>query len=180
MPQSCNWISFMTMKRRLKSLHFLLLFLGTAGTGCLPEPQFPDVPAIGFVSMEPQNGGGRELVISFTDGDGDVGLSQADTLPPFCSSCIHHQNLKLEYEEWRNGAWVHIPLLPEAGQVPFYYRVPRVTPTGQNPALQGTIAVDMPTWFLNSPYDSVRFQIQLWDRELHESNAIYTPVLLKP
>ena len=180
MPQSCNWISFMTMKSPLKSHHFLMLILGTSGAGCLPEPQFPDVPAIGFVSMEPQNGGGRELVISFTDGDGDVGLSQADTLPPFCSSCIHHQNLKLEYEEWRNGAWVHIPLLAEAGQVPFYYRVPRVTPTGQNPALQGTIAVDMPTWFLNSPHDSVRFRIELWDRSLHVSNSIYTPILLKP
>lgn len=130
--------------------------------------------------MDYQPSGGRELVISFTDGDGDVGLGQGDTLPPFCPSCTYHQNLKLEYEEWRHGTWVHIPLLPEAGQVPFYYRIPRVTPTGQNPALQGTIALDMPTWFLNSNYDSLRFRIELWDRSLNVSNAIYTPVLRKP
>ena len=58
--------------------------------------------------------------------------------------------------------------------------MPRVTPTGQNPALQGTIALDMPAWYLSSPYDTLRFQITLWDRSLNASNTIYTPALLKP
>jgi hypothetical protein len=153
---------------------------GVAGVGCLPEPQYPLQPVIGFESMELTESGGRELVLSFTDGDGDIGLGQGDTLPPFCTGCAHHQNLKLEYEELRDGAWTPIPLNPEIGQVPFYYRVPRVTPTGQNPTLQGTIALDMPAWYLSSPYDTLRFQITLWDRSLNASNTIYTPALFKP
>jgi hypothetical protein len=53
-------------------------------------------------------------------------------------------------------------------------------PSGQNPALNGTIAVDMPTWYLNSGYDSLRFRITLFDRSLNVSNSVLTPVLLKP
>ena len=124
--------------------------------------------------------GGRELVIGFTDGDGNVGLGQADTLAPFCPTCEHHQNLKCEYQEWRDTAWVEIGLNPDAGQIPFYYRVPPVAPTGQNPAQNGTISIDMNSWFLNSPYDSMRFRITLYDRDLNASNEAFTPATPKP
>lgn len=159
-----------------------LLSLGAVAgfVGCLPEPQYPLQPVIGFVSMELMENGGRELVLSFTDGDGDIGLGQGDTLPPFCAACAHHQNLKLEYEELRDGVWTPISLNPASGQVPFYYRVPRVTPTGQSPALQGTIALDMPAWYLSSSYDTLRFQVTLWDRSLNASNTLITPALRKP
>ena len=148
--------------------------------GCLPEPSFPDQPAIEFQSFDLSASGGRELVIGFTDGDGNVGLGQADTLAPFCPTCEHHQNLKCEYQEWRDTAWVEIGLNPDAGQIPFYYRVPPVAPTGQNPAQNGTISIDMNSWFLNSPYDSMRLRITLYDRDLNASNEAYTPATPKP
>ena len=66
--------------------------------------------------------------------------SVGDTLPPFCASCEFHQNLQCEYQEWRDGEWVEISLNPDAGQIPFYYRVPPAAPTGQNPAQNGTIS----------------------------------------
>jgi len=149
-------------------------------TGCIPDPAYPNQPEITFVSFALQTDGSRELVIQFSDGDGDLGLSQSDTMPPFCTSCEFHQNLHCDYQEWRGEEWFEIILDPNAGQIPFYYRVPIAEPTGQSPALNGTIAVDMPTWYLNSDYDSLRFQITLFDRSLNESNKVFTPVLLKP
>lgn len=148
--------------------------------GCLPEPNFPDEPLIEFQSFDLSGSGGRELVIGFSDGDGNVGLAQGDTLAPFCATCEHHQNLKCEYQEWRDSVWVEIPLNPEAGQIPFYYRVPPVAPTGQNPAQHGTINIAMNSWHLNSPYDSMRFRITLYDRDLNPSNEVFTPATLKP
>jgi len=159
-----------------------IAFFGAALTwsGCLPEPNFPDEPLITFQSFDLTPGGGRELVIGFSDGDGNVGLAQGDTLAPFCPACEHHQNLKCEYQEWRDTAWVEIGLNSDAGQIPFYYRVPPVAPTGQNPAQSGTIAIDMNSWYLNSAYDSMRFRIQLFDRDLNASNEVFTPGALKP
>jgi hypothetical protein len=148
--------------------------------GCLPEPSFPNEPSLSFVSFDLRENGSRELVLAFTDGDGDIGLDQGDTLPPFCASCAFHQNLKCEYDELQNGVWTWVELNPEAGQIPFYYRVPRVEPTGQNPALNGTISVDMNSWFLQSEYDSLRFRVTLFDRALTPSNEVVTDVVVKP
>lgn len=148
--------------------------------GCLPEPNFPDEPAIEYRSFELITGGGRELVLGFTDGDGNVGLAQRDTFPPFCATCEHHQNLKCEYQELRNGAWVEITLNPDAGQIPFHYRVPPAAPTGQNPSQNGTIAVEMNSWYLNSEFDTLRFRVTLYDRDLNPSNEVFTEAILKP
>lgn len=148
--------------------------------GCLPEPAYPDVPSLAFVALEPGPGAGRTLVLEFTDGDGDVGLDSGDTLGVFCPTCTHHYNLKCEYEELRNGEWTPVPLLIEAGQIPFYYRVPRAVPTGSTPAQNGTLSVDMPSWYLSSPFDTLRFSITLWDRSLNASNTVLTAPVVKP
>lgn len=158
----------------------LCLAMGLALWGCLPDPAFPDEPALTYVAFEPTDGGGRNLVLHFTDGDGNVGLDQNDTLSPFCPTCDHHQNLKCEYEELRLGTWTHIPLNPEAGQVPFHYRVHQVVPSGTDPAQNGTIEVDMAIWHLPTAFDTLRFRITLEDRDLNLSNELVTPAFIKP
>ena len=73
--------------------------------GCLPEPNFPDEPIIEFQSFDLSAGGGRELVIGFSDGDGNVGLAQADTLAPFCPTCEH--STKTSSASTKNGETPH-------------------------------------------------------------------------
>ncbi len=84
-----------------------------------------------------------------------------------------------EYDELRDGEWTHIPLVPAQGQVPFYYRVPRVNPSGSNPALKGVIEIAMNTWSLQSEYDTLRFRITLEDRDLNLSNEETTSLIIK-
>jgi hypothetical protein len=159
----------------------LAMCLGWLGfSACLPDPSFPDEPVLSYVGFDPEGESGRRLILHFTDGDGNVGLDQNDTLPPFCTSCEHHQNLKCEYDELRNGEWTHIPLIPEAGQVPFYYRVHRVSPSGTDPSQNGTIEVDMSTWYLPTAHDTLRFRVTLEDRDLNRSNEVITPSFVKP
>lgn len=161
-------------------MRFLILSIACALCGCLPEPAYPDVPALTFVAFEPTGSGGRTLVVEFTDGDGDVGLDSGDTLGVFCPTCPHHYNLRCEYEELREGVWTPIELNPATGAIPFYYRVPRAVPTGSSPAQRGTLSVDMPSWYLSSPYDTLRFRVTLWDRSLHVSNEVLTAAAIKP
>ena len=72
---------------------------------CLPRLEFPDEPTLRFVDFVPASDGSATMTLGFTDGDGNVGLTQADTLPPFCSTCEHHFNLVAEYQEWNGEAW---------------------------------------------------------------------------
>lgn len=147
---------------------------------CLEPASYPPEPVIQFQSLVP-NGNAAELRFGFTDGDGDVGLDQEDTTGVNCpDTCEYYYNLFLEYYELRDGVWTWIELDPEDGQVPFYYRIPRVTPSGQNPALNGEIKIDMPSYFLFSDYDTAKFEIRMVDRSLNWSNTEETEVFIKP
>ena len=96
---------------------------------CLPRLEFPDEPTLRFVDFVPAPDGSAVMTLGFTDGDGNVGLTQADTLLP--CTCEHHFNLVAEYQEW-NGAWDTPNLL-----IPYAYRVP-VAAHRVKPSLDGT------------------------------------------
>jgi len=164
--------------KKLKN-SYIVLFISMGLVSCLPEANYPIEPVIKFIAFDISDDNTAVLSIEFTDGDGDLGLNSSDILPPFCSTCDHHFNLMCEYDELRDGEWTHIPLVPAQGQVPFYYRVPRVNPSGSNPALKGVIEIAMNTWNLQSEYDTLRYRITLEDRGLNLSNEDTTIVILK-
>ena len=148
----------------------------SSSIGCLPDPAFPLEPTLTFQSLATSEDGTATLTLAFTDGDGNVGLTQADTLPRFCQTCEHHYNLVGRYEEWVDSAWRSPTLL-----VPYAYRVPVAEPTGSSPALDGTIEVELTSWYLTGTgADSVRFEWTLWDRDLNPSNGASTGTVAVP
>jgi hypothetical protein len=158
-------------------LALMVLFIGIGLGSCLEEASYPDEPFIFFKSLEPQpNSDEALLVIGFTDGDGDIGLSEAD-LPAMAEiDSIYLNNVFIEYYEKTGDDWIHLPPL-----VPYYYRVPRISPSGQNPALRGEIRIDMLAYF--NPFtenDSFRYEIKVVDRALNYSNLVVTPSFGKP
>lgn len=143
---------------------------------CRKTEKFPIEPIIAFKEFK-QFADSASLVITFTDGDGDIGLAQGDTFPPYHEPPYFY-NLFVDYHERQNGEWVRIDF-----PLPYYYRVPVITPTGQNKTLEGEIAVALKPWPVipntpGSPPDTVRFSVRLVDRALHESNTVFTPAQL--
>lgn len=156
---------------KLRFIPLLLLLLA----GCRPESEYPDEPVIEFKSFE-VTGDEGVLIIGFTDGDGDIGLKESDIYPPFDTSSFYFNNIFLNYEEKVNGAWVAGTDI-NGDPIVFAFRVPYVTPEGQNKALKGEIKVRISPIFYNPNSvnsDTVRFKVKLYDRTLHESNEIIT------
>ncbi|MGV3638245.1 MAG: hypothetical protein ACO1NQ_11450 [Flavobacteriales bacterium] len=145
-------------------------------SGCLKTEEFPATPAIQFKSFE-FFGDSASLTISFTDGDGDVGLDATDIAPPYDTSSVFYYNLFLEQSERINGVWNVVEF-----DEPVYYRIPRITPTGQNKALEGEIAVaiDPFPFFITGNADTVRFSVELVDRALNRSNKVFTSDIIVP
>ena len=81
-----------------------------------------------------------------------------------------------EYQEWKDTSW-RVPTLI----VPYAYRVPVAEPTGSSPALDGTIQVELTSWYLTgTDADSVRFSWTLWDRDLNPSNEAVSTAVAVP
>lgn len=137
---------------------------------CRPEEAFPVEPKLEFRSFE-LFGDSASLVVYFTDGDGDVGLDEGDTQPPFDTGA-YYNNFFVEHYQLVDGEWQHYPFQG----LPMYYRVPRLTPTGQNKALEGEIALAIHPFpvFIAPGADTVRYSVMMVDRALHQSNTVNT------
>lgn len=153
---------------------FAAIALIFALPACLPNNNFPDTPIIKYIGFEkfPKSDGTDStgvLSFSFTDGDGDIGLAQGDTFPPNNFGSQYYYNFFTRYYEKQNGQFVEVVLDP-----PNNYRIPVLTPSGQNKSLEGDIEVEL---YINNPlstYDTIMFEAWIVDQALHESNVIKT------
>jgi hypothetical protein len=143
--------------------------------GCKKDKKLPSAPSIEFVSFI-ETGDSAYLTIKFVDGDADIGLREYDTVPPYDKDSRYYYNLFLDYYEWENNEWKYIELNP-----PFYYRIPYLTNQTNKNYLEGEITVTLAAPYYNpfSTASKYKYQIQLVDRALHESNVVETPELSK-
>ena len=106
-----------------------------------------------------------ELHLYFTDGDGDIGLFDEDTIAPF------DYNLFVNYFETQNDSLQQINVSP-----PFHIRIPNLTPSGQNKSLKVNLKYDMDLTYRNS--DTIKFELKLFDRALNESDWVGTGLII--
>jgi len=159
------------MKRFLLSV----FACGVLFNACLKVEELPPEPIIKFERFAVQGDSVAFFTFSFQDGDGDIGLRTGDTLGVFHRDSLYYNNLFLEYFELDSGEWVKQDV-----SVPFYYRIPELSPIGQNPTLEGDIEVELAPFFNPfSSLDTFRFEAKMVDRSLNESNLIVTPGLVK-
>lgn len=157
---------------------FVVLVSALILAGCKEEQIFPVEPYIEYISFTKiQNSQGIDekgiLKLSFTDGDGDIGLSDDDTEPPFDSSSIYYSNFFITYFEKQKGEYKEI-VVP----IPFNSRIPIINPSGKSRSIRGELEIEL---YINNPftvYDTIKFDCFIVDRALHHSNTISTPEII--
>jgi len=162
-------------------ISFIVIISALVLSSCLKPEEYPLEPIIKYESFSITNDS-ASLVISFTDGDGDIGLKTSDTTGSFSPSNYFHHNLFVEYYEKDDAlGWVKGKTL--AGEdIDFLYRIPYLTPNGNNKALKGEIKVTLePTYYnpFSTESDTIMYKITLADRSLKMSNTIESPVITR-
>jgi hypothetical protein len=114
-----------------------------------------------------------DLTISFTDGDGDIGLAEGDTMPPYNPSSVYYYNFYISFFIKHNGVFEEYPLAIPASQ-----RIPYIYHEGKDKSLTGDIIMHID--FLGFPFnnDTLRFDAYIYDRALHKSNTITTSEII--
>ena len=165
------------MIRRLIVFIFILSFL-LAFYACEKQPTYSNIPHIEFVSLTkiPNNLGYDDkgtLEISFTDGDGDIGLSSADTVPPYDTSSIYYYDFFITYFEKQHGVYTQVKL-PMTNNS----RIPIINASLQNKPMHGFIDIELYINNYFSSYDTIHYTCYIVDRALHPSNIITTSDLI--
>ena len=176
-----------------------VLLLALAVCSCQKPVEYPIEPKIayeGFTYLinEDSTFSGEGIVsFSYTDGDGDLGLDDSDTLPPFGFHDAHYYNMVIDYLKCVNGEFIKTPLLsPHVPTSPadtlvlydtvtFNARFKRLRDSEEPRAISGTMEYKLTVQNPFSPNDTVKFEIHILDRALHESNVIQTdPIYTNP
>ena len=176
-----------------------MIVLLLAVCSCQKPVEYPIEPKIAYEGftylMDSDSTFSGEGIISFsyTDGDGDLGLDDSDTLPPFGFRDAHYYNMVIDYLKCENGVFVKTPLLsPHVPTSPadtlvlydtvtFNARFHRLRDNDEPKAISGTMDYRLIVRNPLSPNDTIKFEIRILDRALHESNVIQTdPIFTNP
>jgi hypothetical protein len=153
----------------------ILLFALFAGlTGCIKEEQYPVEPVIEYKSFMTDTAvDGKDslgiITISYTDGDGNIGLNAWDTVEP------RKYNYYLKFMQQINDQMVEVK--PADTSLNFNARIPILTPAGRNKNIKGDIKMTIDLYFASEllQSDIIGFKIYIQDRDLNKSNTVTTP-----
>lgn len=154
---------------------FSLSLISILLSSCFKNQEYPIEPFISDPSFI-LAGDSALLNFSFTDGDGDIGLDQGDTLSPYEPDSFYYYNLYIDYYEKKDvGGWQRGSNLA-GDSIVFEYRIKTINVKGKSKAIKGTIEVNMKLFNnpLSTDSDTVRYGIRLIDRALNISNTIET------
>ena len=151
----------------------LFIVLLTLFFACKKREEFSEIPYLEFTKYELKDSVDAlgnitklcELHLYFTDGDGDIGLFDEDTIPPF------EYNLFVNYFEMKNDSLQQINVNP-----PYHIRMPNLMPTGQNKSLKVDVTYDVDITYRNS--DTIKFELKLFDRALNESEWVSSSLII--
>jgi len=160
------------------SIKLLIILFLLAHTACQKKEDFPDTPQIAFLDFTKiQNGSSVDnkgiLSVSFTDGDGNIGLAEGDTLSPYNPGSPYYYNFYIKYYERRKGTLVLVDL-----PSPQHARIPPIVGTSGNKPTKGTIDIELFINNYSSPYDTILFEAWIYDKDLQQSNVIRTPEII--
>jgi hypothetical protein len=165
------------MKIYTKITFFLLISIVAGLTSCIKEEQYPIIPHIefgGFATAKDITGKDSlgAITISYTDGDGNIGLFAWDTIEP------KKYNFYLKFMELVNNELVEVK--PVDSTLTFNARIPLLTPVGRNKNIKGDITMYLELYFARQilKSDTIAFEIYIRDRDLNNSNVIETPLFL--
>jgi hypothetical protein len=146
-------------------------------TSCMKQEDYSDIPEIEFSNWVSYFDTGQfatrgAITILFRDGNGDIGLNPRDTFPPYNPDGEYYYNYVITYFEKRQGVFVKLDLNP-----PYSARIPVLTPDYPGKAIKGIIA---DTLDLNPKplFDTIRFELFIYDRSLNKSNIVTTPEII--
>ena len=173
----------------MKKILVVLILALLALAACQKKPEYPIEPKITYdglaylMNADSTMTGEVILRIGYTDGDGDLGLDDADTLYPFGPNDPHYYNLLIDYLKWDGAAFVETPLLSWNQQtqsydtISFNARFKRLVFNDEEKPISGIIEYTMMVYNPVSPDDTIKFRVHIIDRALHESNTIETDAI---
>jgi hypothetical protein len=150
--------------------------------GCGEIITYPDTPIINYKNFSLYSKTDTlgnsiflgKMEIRFTDGDGDLGLSQPEEDTIVLPDSLKY-NFFTRLYNMNNGVFEKIN--GPTGEQNF--RIPYISRKGQNKILKGSIFIEF-EYYKPVEYDTIFYTFYMVDRAFHKSNADTSDVIIFP
>ena len=88
------------MKEPFFKYLLLLVIVCLAAYACVKKTNYATIPEIEFQAFYPYPGDSADLQIKFTDGDGDIGVSESDTTKTFFYTYYYKDTVTQQYRAY--------------------------------------------------------------------------------
>lgn len=145
-------------------------------TSCEEIRSYPETPEVDYKAFRlfiSTDALGNEILLGqlefdFSDGDGNIGMQEIDTMPEADSL---RYNLFMSLYDYTKGEFEKIEDLSSLN-----YRIPYIERQGQNKTLTGTVTVDIE--YKTLEYDTIFYTFYITDRDLNKSNTDTTELIV--
>jgi hypothetical protein len=152
----------------------LCLSFGRCRKESLGDP-VPVIKYMGYSKVSYQNFPTDSIILvnfEFEDGDGDIGLTLADTAQPFRIGDPFYYNVFAEYLSGKNGVYTYV--INGSDTLHYNDRITNIQPDTRNKSISGNITLKIEPIIGTIIPDTIKLNIFIVDKALHKSNVITT------
>ena len=140
---------------------------------CVKKQTFSKNPTIEVKSFTPLLGDtAAELVISFSDGDGDIGKEKEDKTNNLFMTYYYYDATTNKFRAWYD------PFVNDTLRIPYTVRKPIDDYEGKS--ISGEVAVRINQYRPTKTHKRIKYVVYLLDNGNHQSNILTTPELQVP
>lgn len=134
---------------------------------CVKKTTYPTTPVIEYSAFYPFIGDSAVMEIKFTDGDGDIGVSDSDSTRTFWVTYYYKDTITQKYVGY------YRPLFNDTLKTGYIVKEP--TDSYKGKPISGEISVKLQQLRHSKKIKQVKYVIYLFDKAGNKSNIVTTP-----
>ena len=160
------------MKRYFFKYLLFLSILGVFIYSCVKKTSYPTVPEITYKDFIPFTGDSADIQVKFTDGDGDIGASGADSTRTFWVTYYYRDTITNKYVAY------YRPLFNDTLRTGYIIKLQDGAYKGK--PISGEISVRLQQYRHSKKIKHVKYVMYLFDAAGNKSNVLTSPELTVP
>ena len=157
------------MKASFFKYLFIFSVLGFITYACVKKTTYPTTPEIEFADFIPFVGDSADLKVKFTDGDGDIGVSDNDSTRNFWYTYYYLDTTNQTYTGY------YRPLFNDTLRLGYIIKAPSDSYKGK--PISGEISVRLQKFRHIKQIKNVKYVFYLFDEASNKSNVVTTPAI---
>ncbi len=158
------------MKRLVFNYLFIIILVSFGLYACVKKKSYPKVPEIEYKAFFPYIGDSADIQLKFTDGDGDIGVSDADTTKTLFIVYYYKDPVTQKFRAY------YSPIFNDTLRTSYIVRSP--TDAYKGKPISGEVSVRLQQYRHSSTVKNLKYVVYLFDKAGNKSNIFTTPELI--